>query len=179
MKPLLLSKAVNYASIGRIKCGWWSSGFQSMDRPVFIGGASRSGTTLLTRLLSAHPELYVGPETGIFTGNRNVDHLTRVTKLPNEWLSAVLRKSCCQGDFIQRLMRRLAADAGKPRWGEKTPANIRHIERILQFFPNASLIHIIRDGRDVACSLRTHPEYVWSNGGHVCQSVVRLHHSMV
>lgn len=172
MKQLFFSKVINFLSGGRTKCGWWSSGFQSTDSAVFVGGASRSGTTLLTRLLSAHPELYIGPETGIFTGNRNVEHLERVTKLPHNWLAAQIRRSCCQGDLVERLMRRLAADESKRRWGEKTPANIQHIKRIFEFFPHASFIHIIRDGRDVACSLRTHPEYKWSNGTHVRSGII-------
>jgi hypothetical protein len=66
----------------------------------------------------------------------------------------------------------LAADAGKPRWGEKTPANVRHIARILVNFSQAQFIHIIRDGRDVACSLRTHPEHVWAEGRHVRSGIV-------
>jgi protein-tyrosine sulfotransferase len=172
MKPEFLSRTVNQLSAGRLKYGWWSSSYRSKQSPVFIGGASRSGTTLLTALLAAHPELYVGPETGIFNGNRNLEHLMRLTELPLPWLAEQLRHSCSQAEFIERVIGRLATDAGKPRWGEKTPANVRHIDRILGHFPQARFVHIIRDGRDVVCSLRTHPEHVWENGRHVRTGIV-------
>ena len=37
----------------------------------------------------------------------------------------------------------------KPRWGEKTPYNLFYIEQILEDFPNAQIVFITRDGRDV------------------------------
>lgn len=44
--------------------------------------------------------------------------------------------------------------AGKQRCVEKTPAHIHHIERIFEYFPRAQIVILLRDGRDVACSLR-------------------------
>jgi hypothetical protein len=50
---------------------------------------------------------------------------------------------------------RMCADRrGKPRWGDKTPEYGHHMIRIRGLLPAARFIHIIRDGRDVACSLR-------------------------
>lgn len=172
MKPLLLSRTINFISGGRLKFGWWSSGFQSDANPIFIGGASRSGTSLLTSLLSAHPQIHIGPETGIFEGNRDCDHLSRITELPIEWLRCQLIKCSCQAELMEQVLIRQASNVGKNRWGEKTPGNVRHLQRIFQWFPEARFIHIIRDGRDVACSLRTHPEYVWVNGKYVRSGVL-------
>ena len=42
---------------------------------------------------------------------------------------------------------------GKPRWGDKTPANVLHLELLARLFPRAVFIHVIRDGREVAASL--------------------------
>jgi len=42
---------------------------------------------------------------------------------------------------------------GKSRWGEKTPYYILHLETILEMFPDAKIVHIIRDGRDCALSM--------------------------
>jgi hypothetical protein len=42
----------------------------------------------------------------------------------------------------------------KPRWGDKTPQYVLHMELIHQLLPEASFVHIIRDGRDVALSLK-------------------------
>src|SRR5204863_6414452 len=46
-----------------------------------------------------------------------------------------------------------AAKHGKPRWGEKTPQYLKTMKRIAGALPEASFVHIIRDGRDVALSL--------------------------
>ncbi len=45
-----------------------------------------------------------------------------------------------------------ARQDGKPRWGDKTPHYVREIPTLLQLFPDAKVIHIYRDGRDVALS---------------------------
>lgn len=42
---------------------------------------------------------------------------------------------------------------GKRRWGDKTPYYILHLETLLEMFPNAQFVHIIRDGRDCALSM--------------------------
>jgi hypothetical protein len=57
---------------------------------------------------------------------------------------------------IQKIKRwnRKARKAGKCRWVEKTPNHIFHIAEILELLPDALIIVMLRDGRDVACSLR-------------------------
>jgi len=49
---------------------------------------------------------------------------------------------------------RMTILSGKSRWAEKTPLHIYKIEEIYRFFPHAQIILLLRDGRDVACSLR-------------------------
>jgi hypothetical protein len=44
---------------------------------------------------------------------------------------------------------------GKPRWAEKTPANINCFLDLDVIFPDAKFLHVVRDGRDVACSILT------------------------
>lgn len=48
----------------------------------------------------------------------------------------------------------LAISNGKYRWVEKTPYHITRIEKLLDFCPDAKILLIIRDGRDVACSIQ-------------------------
>ena len=48
------------------------------------------------------------------------------------------------------ILQRYADAVGKPRWGEKTPHNLYYVNEILQDFPDAQFIHLVRDGRDVA-----------------------------
>src|SRR5262249_44051088 len=66
-----------------------------------------------------------------------------------------------------------AARFGKSRWGDKTPLYSRQMPEISGLLPEARFVHLIRDGRDVALSLkkvwfapgqdmRTLAEY-WSN----------------
>ncbi len=53
-----------------------------------------------------------------------------------------------------------ALGEGKCRWGEKTPYYLLHMTTILEMYPKAQIIHIIRDGRDVALSLfRRHLDF--------------------
>jgi hypothetical protein len=40
------------------------------------------------------------------------------------------------------------------RWGDKNNYYLNHIETISKMYPSARFVHIIRDGRDVACSYR-------------------------
>ncbi|MCH9670730.1 MAG: sulfotransferase [Gammaproteobacteria bacterium] len=46
-----------------------------------------------------------------------------------------------------------AAGEGKSRWGDKTPYYALHLERLLDAYPDAQVIHIVRDGRDCALSM--------------------------
>ena len=43
---------------------------------------------------------------------------------------------------------------GKKIWGEKTNFYLDHIPLLSEVFPNARFVHLVRDGRDVACSYR-------------------------
>jgi len=44
-------------------------------------------------------------------------------------------------------------------WAEKTPRNILALQWIRKRWPNARFIHVVRDGRDVVCSLMEHPKW--------------------
>jgi hypothetical protein len=131
-----------------------------------MGGAPRSGTTLLRKMLERHPELCSGAETKLFVPAAfNLDWLATAYGLPRPELTEMLHASPSQGAFVDAFASRVRAAAGKARWAEKTPQNIRHLDWILERFPAASVIHIIRDGRDVVCSMRGHPDWRWVDGG--------------
>jgi len=158
--------------MGVIKFGWWNSSFTSAQAPIVLGGCSRSGTTLLQAILNAHSEVYIGPETALFCGNKNLHHLARVTSMEMGRLSAHLRRSACFAEFTQRVLLELTEQAKKQYWGEKTPANVHHLQAIFRCFPKARFVHIIRDGRDVVSSLRTHPKYRWENGKRLPTNII-------
>ncbi len=54
--------------------------------------------------------------------------------------------------FVTELFDRHCAADGKPRWVNKTPANLQYAAGLRVLFPDLVLIHIVRDGRDVAAS---------------------------
>lgn len=58
------------------------------------------------------------------------------------------------GDFLRIVMEAIAHKQGVRRWAEKTPDHVLYIPQIKKSIPNAKFIHMIRDGRDVAVSLK-------------------------
>lgn len=66
--------------------------------------------------------------------------------------------------IISGLFEKNARGEGKVRWGDKTPYYVMHLPKLLEWFPDAQFIHLIRDGRDVALSLfgRQHDFHVYN-----------------
>ena len=58
---------------------------------------------------------------------------------------------------LRAFYRGYAAARGKTRYGDKTPMHATDIDVLSRVLPEARFIHIIRDGRDVAASLRGLP----------------------
>ena len=73
--------------------------------------------------------------------------------------------------FVDLFLARYAADRGRQRWAEKTPRDVRFLGYILKHFPRAKFIHMIRDGRDVVCSIRTHPRFRITDGKKVATRI--------
>jgi hypothetical protein len=65
----------------------------------------------------------------------------------------ILRDCRNMGDFLRTLMDEMCRKQGVHRWVEKTPDHALYIRRIKQSIPDSLIVHIIRDGRDVALSL--------------------------
>lgn len=125
---------------------------------VVIGGAARSGTTLLRTLLGRHPMLVSGPETTVFL--RRISSATDIGErlgLAPALIERWQRESRSQVEFIERIQRAMLKRSGKVIWVEKTPKNVGRFRFVRRHFPHAKLVHIIRDGRDVVCSLRRTP----------------------
>jgi hypothetical protein len=55
------------------------------------------------------------------------------------------------------MLEEYARKQNKPRWGEKTPEHYRHIDRLFEWFPDARVVHMLRDPRAVCASLLTVP----------------------
>jgi len=131
------------------------------DRPIFIVGSPRSGTTLMCNMIDAHPHIFAPYwETGLFIRFEELltNHLPWVLKehpasfpLKRKDLIDWIRES------VQALFGRFAAVCGKRRWAEKTPGHVFQIKLIHEVFPQAQFIHMIRNGRDVVRSLQNMP----------------------
>jgi hypothetical protein len=132
---------------------------------VIIGGSPRSGTTLLRRLLDEHPAFAGGPESSLFLpGRPDVARLAHGYGIPPPELERLLAASASQTAFIDAFAGRYLELRGRQRWVEKTPLNIAHLDWIGRQFPEAHVIHLVRDGRDVVCSMREHPDRRWVDG---------------
>ena len=130
----------------------------------FILGHARSGTTLLMRLARLHPEVHCNYQAHFFTRQPLLKTLVSAPEA-QEWLA---RKSnrWNQGRDLSPLVLRAAADiilerdaarVGKRIVGDKSPSSTIHgqaVRDMYAVYPDAKLIYIVRDGRDVLISER-------------------------
>lgn len=123
--------------------------------PVVIGGCGSSGTTLLQHMLDRHPKIVCGAESTVFLPRviASAD-LAALFGLDPAEVDDWRRRSRSQADFILQFQAALRAHTGKPIWADKTPENVLRFDFACRHFPRAKFVHVIRDGRDVACSLR-------------------------
>lgn len=128
-----------------------------MKPPIFIGGAPRSGLTLLRAMLDSHPAIACGPDLALVAGLARQygevaetigANLAAYYDLPVPAVRSLYRR------LIDRLLSPLPLSRGKARAAEKSGANILFFRQLHVLFPESPLIHVIRDGRDVAASIR-------------------------
>lgn len=144
------------------------------DPCFFILGYGRSGTTLLRRMLSAHPKLFVTPENDVF-----------------QWLPAMARDGVVTAPTLNTILGRVPAfydrlydldafesqarsmlplsvpetvvllqaasriGAGKPDalWGHKMPSEWPYVGQWREWFPNARFLHLVRHPHDSTASM--------------------------
>ncbi len=154
--------------------------------PIFIVGAGRSGTTLLQMMLNAHPALSISGEFHFFDQIYNlkneiptiqkdndlqnflnrvphtfsmryiqdVDYMLEKVGIKIKELPATQRT---YERFFHELLEFHREKCNAQRSGEKTPVSVRYLPEILEMYPNAKIIHIIRDPRAVIASLLKMP----------------------
>ncbi|MCH7615523.1 MAG: sulfotransferase [Nitrospinae bacterium] len=111
--------------------------------PIFVVGTQRSGTTLLCRMLSAHPNLFVINEID------DICEKCSLNKTPSEVFESI------DLEFKRRTKFSIEAYLeahGKIRWGLKSPSLTFCLDAIKKHFPESKFIFIVRDGRAVANS---------------------------
>lgn len=129
---------------------------------IIILGTPRSGTTLLRRLLDAHPDIACPAETCIFSACARFLHSEKVSDgLDFGVLTGLAFAGFPPNDVRDRLRefafgfkRDHARSQGKKCWAEKTAVDSFHIEKIEELCGDkAQFICMVRHGLDVACSI--------------------------
>ncbi len=143
----------------------------------FVGGQGKSGTTWVQLLLDAHPDISCAGEAHFFDmlapamqqaflryrrqleDNNQLFHELAGYPLPEQPQGfAALR-----GAVVSALLDQSRGQSVKAL-GERTPANVEHLDLIWELFPQARFIHVIRDPRDVAVSLWQHGHRIQEGG---------------
>ncbi|MEL7161365.1 MAG: sulfotransferase, partial [Bacteroidota bacterium] len=142
--------------------------------PFFIVGVPRSGTTLLTVLLNNHPVIFLDERA---IAIRTLDFRQRVARIrsrsgadtaPEIWRRAAApdsrlreflnwdrleRHSGSLGEFVGASFHDRAVEHGKSIFGDKSPDAITRLPELLSLFPQARIIHVVRDARPNVASL--------------------------
>ena len=130
---------------------------------IVVLGAPRSGTTLIRRLLNAHPRIVCPPETNLLSAcARFLDEQPSAHGLQIGVLSGLAFAGFPETTVLERLRdltfgfyREMARAAKKPRWAEKTAFDIFHLEAIQKLLGDSCrFICVMRHGLDAACSMK-------------------------
>jgi hypothetical protein len=143
-------------------------------KPIFLAGSQRSGTTLLYAIMGSHPNIALTRRTNFWEffykrfGDLNepenaarclsaLKRYDRIAVLKPDWC-AIFDEFWSSERTYARLFglleQQLARRQGKERWGDKSHNLERHAKAIFECYPNARVIHIIRDPRDRYVSAR-------------------------
>jgi hypothetical protein len=140
---------------------------------IFMGGCGRSGTTLLRETLNRHPKIFCGPETSMFGLPFWPQNIAKMWNVDEKKIKRDAGQSKNLIQYAEEFYSYHSAAMRKSRAADKTPNNVRVIGKLLTWFPKGIFIHVIRDGRDVACSLRHHPKEILVNGQIVANHISR------
>lgn len=132
------SAAARVARRGRKKAA--SEAVGATERPVFVVGAPRSGTT------------FMGNSLGRLTGFVDLGEVGPLKVAIDELIALPEEEAARRLERIMERVRRLGL-ARRLRAVEQTPETSFVLGAALRAYPQAKVVHMIRDGRDVVCSL--------------------------
>ena len=146
---------------------------ERVDRPVFVVGPTRSGTTVVRHALNRHPDLAILPETHLLdvwlprfpatSSGRDVMELLDAFTAGEDFERSGLDTDDVRArvaaaprpDGRAVLVALLCAWGdrhGASRVGEKTPAHALHVPTLFAWFPDARVVWLRRDPRDTTAS---------------------------
>lgn len=145
------------------------------ENPVYVAGLERSGTSLIYALLASHPRLAMSRRTNLWTHFYNQygdlgrpDNLERCLAMMMRYKRILklnpdpekLRRDFAQGEptygrLFALVEEQYATQLGKTRWGDKSLHTERYAQPIFAAYPQARIIHMIRDPRDRYASSAT------------------------
>jgi hypothetical protein len=149
---------------------------------VFLVGCARSGTTLLHRIVDAHPQIAITPEIHWVANFKRYDDVRQPVVNRQTLMSLIEEKrfahlqvdsddfkkllapgeNISYADLLTRIFELFRTKTGKPLVGNKTPTYVLRINTLHQIWPQARFVHLIRDGRDVCLSVMN-----WKKGGRI------------
>jgi Sulfotransferase family len=146
-----------------------------MNPYLFVVGCPRSGTTLLQRMLDAHPDVAVINETlwitreaerrkGLtpegFVTSELVSRLFEYPRFRRLDISRQEVERLLEADapvpyprFVSRIFDLYGRNRGKRLVGDKSPGYVRELSTLHRLWPEARFVHLIRDGRDIWLSV--------------------------
>lgn len=176
----------------------------SESSPFFLVGNDRSGTTML-RLILDRSDVAVPPESMFLADfapirrGGGLDDAERAARFTRQvWAHPRVRAWKLEGDpppvpagltheqayrfAVSAPFEAYAATQGKSRWGDKTPLYLRFVDELHEIWPEARFVVLVRDGRDVALSVKRVPfgannawaaAHTWSHGIRLGQEAER------
>lgn len=147
---------------------------RSAEPLILVVGVTRSGTTLVSQILDRHPRLSIYFESHFMrkAWGRHPDRVLepaeasaivgRVLYLEkngvtvDDVIETFLNTPRTGRDLFDALLHARRKKVGKSRVGEKTPSHFWYLEQLLEWYPDARLIFMLRDPRDAHASFRRH-----------------------
>jgi hypothetical protein len=137
------------------------------QRPIFIVGLPRSGTTLTEQILASHSQVFGAGELRL--ARADFEALAPQADAALEAL-ACLDRATARRLGEQHLGRLRELNSDRPRVADKMPDNYHYLGLLAALFPTAKFIHCRRDLRDVAvsCWMTNFRQIRWANDpGHI------------
>jgi hypothetical protein len=155
---------------------------QDKDKVFFIVGNSRSGTTMMLRILNNHPDVFVLNELHFFeqlwspddkkkelSRSQAVDLAAKLLFIQKEGYTGEMdatkyrfeaeglveqmeSKHYFPQNIYSQLMWQVTQQEGKKIPCEKTPQNVFYLKEILELYPHARIINMVRDPRAILLS---------------------------